>query len=157
MGLTVPVNEIVPFVLEADRTVPEEFMAVYGIKPRTNAMANTISARYLQAQTTRGATQKTKPEKVTNADIGAFTDTVVWVKNQLVDKDSEAKHVGILSAIEGAEEIEYEGRDCWRIPEINTRPGLTALAHILSPGDLTQIFDAGNDINTLREGERREL
>lgn len=158
MAISVPTKEAIPYVLEADRSNPVDLQTVFWIVPRTQESANRALAKYTTARTTGpGGRERLDAERQTEADFQSFVATVSKVEHFLLDPDSDAVQISILApGGDQAPTATFKGRTYYTV-DATTRSQLTAIAKVMSVSDMNEVFSASMNMNTLREGERREL
>jgi len=129
----------VPYVPEDDRSSPPEEQTVFWIKPKKFGDGNRTASRYMGCEKaiTRKGFREVDPNRLKQADIEEFLDTVVKVENWIFSEDHP--NGGVI------------------IPVIEDPSDLKQVCMDMSNDLFNEIIDASNDMSRLRAGEKKSL
>ncbi len=151
-------DELIRFVLEGDRALPEAEQTIFSIRPSTGHDANVQTRAYLKALTEkRNGTKEMDIGKTDLADRIAFKSVVKKVENYSFPQDYYAKRKELK---EHAVEVEIADKfgnkeKVWFTPEIEDEFSIELVAKTLLSKDLKEVINAAEDYSILKEGEKK--
>jgi hypothetical protein len=149
------ITEPFPYVLESDRTLPENLQTKFWIKAHTAEMTDRITVMFANARKPRARGDQYDPAKWSQATVDAFVMTVTKVENYIIPAAVENEFTRVLIPDGSTPALEYRGTQCHVVPMVDTRPKLTAVAQLMSGGQLTEISERADQVSHLSDAEKK--
>ena len=146
-------NQLIDYVLEADRELPKEQRTIFWIRPQTGHDANFRTKQYLRAYTEKDTGLRDLDiAKADNADSASFRNAVKKVENFAFSKEYYEIHPTIK---EKASKVKIDGKDVLYTSVIDSEDMVGDVCGELESESLREIMTSSNSISKLREGQKK--
>lgn len=154
-----------PYILKADKDLPEQYQTIFHIKQKTLEDENENSIRYTEAYTGRGKNAKASKSKMTFADIENVLSCLLKVENYFVPEDSAEvlsfnpyehfKKKLVDTPTCGIKEVIINNVKYLQIPLAEDESDLKRIAVCLDARSRSEIADVSEEMNKLDELEKK--
>jgi hypothetical protein len=146
-------SEPVPYVLEADRGLPNEEQTVFHIKPKTGNDSNYITKLYISAYIEKdGGARDLDVRQANAADVATFKHLVKKIENYCFSDEYYEKHPAVK---EKAVEVKSENEVLKYVPVIDSPDMIADVCHDVDSDSLREIISVANNLNKLKDGQKK--
>jgi len=150
-------KELYPYVLEADRGLPEEQQTVFHMKPKTGHDANVQTKVYLKAYREKdGGSRDLDVPMADAADIANFKSTCKKIENFVFPDDYYEAHPTIKKLAKAVKVMEDGAEvELLFVSPIEEESIIGDVFRCLDSESIRELTSVSNSVSKLKEGQKK--